>query len=140
LPSFHDHAVIAVARTSETEFHGHKFPAFFRAGIAIVSLGQVTITNIEFDPLPDAFSSLTLFAADKSAWLDGIGYELHVDSSTCHATLQFSNPSVSELRSIETSFCQIGDTIAKQSNDPTVADYLKMWKSYIADREPMRPS
>ncbi|MBT4864535.1 MAG: hypothetical protein HON53_05350 [Planctomycetaceae bacterium] len=140
LPSFHDSAVIAAVRAHDTEFRGEAFPGFFRAGIAIVSretsaLVQTVIADIDDDPLPAAVSSIDLLASDDSCFLDGIGYELNTDTSACHATIRFSNPTVPSFQHIERALFTLAEHIARSSLEPTVVEYVKMWRGYLVNSE-----
>lgn len=137
-PSFHDQAVVAVARAHDTEFRGEIFPGFFRAGIAIVgrdtsALKQTVIADIDDDPLPAVVSSLDLLAANDSVCLDGICYEIHTNTNSCQATLRFSNPMVPCFRHIETALITVAEGVAQASQESTVVEYVDMWRSYLTE-------
>jgi hypothetical protein len=137
-PSFDDHAVVAVALAHDTAFRGETIPGFFRAGIAIVALDtsalkQVVIADIEDDPLPGVMDSLDLFAKNDSLSLDGIAYELNINTDLCCAKIRFSNPTVPCFRRIEDALFTVAKRIADVSGEATVAEYVAIWRSYIAE-------
>ena len=137
-PSFHDWAVLAVVRTRDTEFRGQTFTGFFRSGIAVVPQNAPTVrscavADIQEDPLPDALSALDLMANTDNIVLDGIGYELHIQTAACRSTLRFFNPRIPWIRKIEDSLIQIGSHIARDSKDYTAVQFLETWRRYIAD-------
>lgn len=136
LPSFHDQAVLAVARTNETAFRGATFPAFFRAGIAIISLDtyevkQAIATNITGDPMPAAVSKCDLLEPDKGGFLDGIGYEIRLDTATRRVTIEFGNPRGTCFRAIEDALFRIATDIGSRSGNSTIHKYVMEWQQYL---------
>jgi hypothetical protein len=98
------------------------------------SLKQSAVANIERDPIQDAVLSLDLLADNQHGWLDGIGYELHLDTATCHSQLAFGNPTVPGFRRLEDAFLQIASEIAQSSKESSVTEYLKTWQTYLDGR------
>lgn len=139
LPSFHDHAVIGVAKSSDSEFRGKKIPAFFRAGIAVVSPEKKVVAacdsvSITVDPIPETLTSISLFQEDAGIWLDGIGYEVFICHFDLDVRLRFSNPSMKQWIAVESSLFSLGVLIAEHSDNPGVHQFLKEWQHYIDDR------
>ena len=95
------------------------------------TLKQSAVVTIDRDPLEDAVPGLNLLADNQHCWLDGIGYELHLDTSACHSELAFANPTVPGFRRLEDAFLHIASEIAQLSKEPSVVEYLKTWRSYL---------
>ncbi len=140
LPAFDDNAVIGVVRTSESQFRGQTFPAFFRAGMAVFSPNteminaceRVTITS---DLVRESMASIDLFAHSESVYLDGIGYDMHYRNAGVDVRLRLGNPDIRQWMVVENALLSTAILIAKRSQNRDIRKFVNTWQGYAKDRE-----
>jgi hypothetical protein len=98
---------------------------------AILSLqGDVTVIELENDPVASALRAVDLFETYEYMCLDGITYSLDLESWNLHTYLTFSNPEVPSLQRLAKAILAVGQEVARVSGSKPVAEYLKAWLKY----------
>jgi hypothetical protein len=133
-PTFHDDAILCCATTKETEFRGRRNEAWCRAGLLLPNTGAVAWTPIKDDPLRPEVASLDIMARSGTLSLDGIGYEIHFASGDLQCQLEFCNPVLPALVSIERALYQIGHIVAGETQDAEALAYMEIWRPYLGKR------
>jgi len=131
MPTFHEHVFITVV-----EMQGRETPRFSTKGWrkAVIFAGGecAALTNVPKNVEP-CFGNLQLLVASDRITLDGIGYELSVNSTEFRGRFSFSNPCKSDLVSLANECRNLGDSLAKQSGNPTLLRHMAEWKTYAED-------
>ena len=129
-PSFDSHGLIGVITSHGEEFRGSQSTGWMKAVLS--SNDAFVVQDIEADPLPDLVAGLPLLRKSHSMFLDGIGYQLRVETMALEGFLKFFNPKESELVAVELSCWQLADTVARESRNETLIAFTKAWRRYLA--------
>ncbi len=128
-PSFHDHGAVGVVSAHGESFRETQPPKWIKA--FLLSGDELVVQEIEADPLPEFAGSLPLLRKSNSMFLDGIGYELRVESLVLEGLLKFSNPEEPELIAVESCCWQLAETIAHKARNQKLIAFAKAWRGYL---------
>jgi hypothetical protein len=132
LPSFDDHGLLGVVTAHGEEFRGKTSPAWIKGFIA--SGASFAVQTLEADPLPPLLAHLPLLQRSNAGFLDGVGYQLRMESVELSGTLDFGNPTLPELIAIEKSCLELADRIALASGHSSLANFTTTWREYTRQR------
>ena len=128
LPSFDHHGLVGVAAAHGEKFRGKTSSGWMKGFLA--SNGSIAFQELETDPLPHVVARLPLLQKSKSMFLDGVGYQLRIESLQIKSTLDFANPTLPELVAVETTCWELADKIARESGEKSLTAFTKTWQRY----------
>ncbi len=136
-PSFDDIAAIGVVRSNKTTCRGNTFGPWLRAAMLVACHNDYQViscvsADIETDPIDSLLRSMNLLESDSFISLDGIGYEISIQSGTISSSFSFSNPKAQKLVDIERGLFSVAAAIADASDDPVICKYIQGWSTYLA--------
>jgi hypothetical protein len=136
-PSFHHHGLVGVATAHGEEFKGVASPGWIKAILA--SNDAVVTAVLDSDPLPRLVERLPLLGAMNSAYLDGVGYSLRLETAQVKSHLSFANPTLPALIAIERTCWTVADSIAHESRMEALTEFTNVWRRYHHDRTCTHP-
>lgn len=128
-PSFHHHGAVGVVSAHGESFRGNQPTGWIKAFLS--SGNELVAQEIEADPLPEFAGSLPILRKSNSMFLDGVGYELRVESMVLEGLLKFSNPEEPELLAVESCCWQLAETIACKARNHKLIAFAKAWRGYF---------
>jgi hypothetical protein len=128
LPSFDHHGLLGVAVAHGEDFRGNKSSGWTKGFLA--SDESTAVQELETDPLPDLLARLPLLQKSTSMFLDGVGYQLRIESIQIKGTLNFGNPTLPELVAVEKSCWELAAMLARQSRNKSLAAFTQTWRRY----------
>jgi hypothetical protein len=127
-PSFDHHGLVGVVTSHGEDFRGGTSPGWTKAILA--SNDSFIVQEVESDPLPPLLAQLPLLRTSNSAFLDGVGYELRIQTTQLTGKLSFRNPTLPELVAVERQCWELADTVARASGDKSLAAFTATWRRY----------
>lgn len=127
-PSFDHHGLVGVATSHGEEFRGVTSRGWIKAILA--SNDSIIVHEIDSDPLPELLARLPLLQQSQSGFLDGVGYEMQIETTQIKTRLSFGNPTLPELVAVERSCWEMADAMARASREDTLVAFTKTWRRY----------
>ncbi|MFO1064863.1 MAG: hypothetical protein U0892_13440 [Pirellulales bacterium] len=130
VPTFHEPWTIAVVGISqltddEVVVRSHKL-AFLACKLAKFTL------PLEFDPVCDLLKRIpVVHEPDFRQSRDGRRCQLRFTTTALDLTLEFANPELVELRSIESACLQTANTLSAASGNAKLIECVEHWKRYV---------
>ena len=100
--------------------------------------GQVCIAEFAADwqdPVLQALRGTEFLEIDDMRSLDGIGYDLAVDTSALNATIHFSNPHLKSLIELEQAFLKVAGEIVAGAASKEIEAYFHVWQRYCTSHK-----
>ena len=127
-PSFDHHGLVGVVKSHGEELRGVTSAGWVKAILA--SNDSFIVREVESDPLPELLARLPLLQQSQSGFLDGVGYEMRVETTQIKTKMSFGNPTLPELVAVERSCWEMAETIARKSRDEILIAFTKTWRRY----------
>lgn len=128
LPSFDHHGLLGVASVRGEEYRGKTSSGWIKAFLA--SDNSIAVLEIDNDPLTPVVSRLPLLHKSQSIFLDGVGYQLRIETNQINSNLSFGNPTLPELVALERTAWELAETIARRSRNKPLASFVNTWRRY----------
>ena len=133
MPSFHQHVYATIVEAT-----GQESPRGTTDGWrkAVICAGGETYmsTNVPRGVEP-TLNNLTLIIPEARITLDGIRYELSLNSSQLSGKLSFSNPRNEALCLFVSECYKLCRSLARQSQNRSLNETVNQWLTYIKDAE-----
>jgi hypothetical protein len=132
LPSFHPPATVAVVMEE------HRTLGAFAVVVGVsktwdtVSVADTQLAPDWVDPVADVLSKINLFDLEGGLSLDGISYELQIDTLASKAQIHFSNPITQSLVGLEQAIFRVASEVVTLAGGPLEKKYLVTWQEYSA--------
>ena len=134
LPSFHSPAMLAVVTEKQCVRGAFAVSTGSPHHIEAVSTIEAEFAPDWSDPVAEILRQFGLFRLDGTLSLDGIGYELQVDTLASKAWISFCNPTGHPLIDLEYAFLQVAYEMVALKGKQLEKEYLNIWQEYLAGR------
>lgn len=97
----------------------------------------VSVVDAQFapewaDPVADVLDKVDLFDLNGGIGLDGISYELHIDTFASRSQIYFATPSTQSLVGLEQAVFQVASEVVTLAGGPLEKRYLDTWQDRLA--------
>jgi hypothetical protein len=133
-PSFHSPAMLAVVTEKQCVRGAFAVSTGSPHHIETVSTIEAEFAPDWADPVAEILRQFNLFRLGGTLSLDGIGYELQVDTLAGKAVISFCNPTVRPLVDLEHAFLQVAYEIVALKGKQLEKDYLIIWQECLTGR------
>ena len=131
-PSHHDSAYLAVLYPQEHD----PLAVFFAERWDASSLVQkgTKAFPASTDRVAACLKQVDIFPQVFHCVLDGIHYSLHLQTQGVNADIEFANPNTESWCAVEKAMFEMGEYLARMTEDADMLDYVEMWRSYLKSR------
>jgi hypothetical protein len=133
-PTFSKSAVLGVAVAESLE-SGPTAPPGALPGVSgwikaiFAANGALTAQKIDADPLPSLVTTIPLLLPLEGQGRDGIFYRLRMHAAVS-SVIDFDNPGTGPLGPIEQCCWNLAETVARQSGEQALVDFVAEWRRY----------
>ena len=96
----------------------------------------VSVVDAQFapewvDPVADILGKVDLFELDGGLVLDGISYELHIDTLASRSQIHFATPNTQSLVGLEQAIFRVANEVVTLAGGPLEKRYIDTWQDHL---------